>query len=385
MQLLEFQGKALLREAGIVTPEGVVVKTGTEAAQAADRLGGSVVIKAQVQSGRRGKSGAIRFASDPGEAEREAGQLLQSAVQDLAVTSVLVETRADIAAELYLAVVNDPKGKGPLIMYSDSGGMEIEELHARSPESVLLLPVDIARGLDASAVQAFVERSSLPPQQRKDLAELLGTVYELYRKLDADLVEINPLVLTSSGGLTALDCKLSLDPSGLARHPELVERFQSDLPVTATALESEARKHGLLFMELDGDVGILANGAGLTMATLDAVTHYGGRPANFLEIGGDAYTKALPALQLVLANRNVKSLLVNFCGAFARTDVMTEGVVNALTSLATEIPVSFSIHGTGAQEAIQLVKSQLGLEPHELMDDAVREAVRHAAEARESR
>ena len=204
-------------------------------------------------------------------------------------------------------------------------------------------------------------------------------LYDVYLSADADLVEVNPLVLTDSGEVMALDAKVSIDAGSLPRQPELVgdeapwERDQ------LTDLERRGRELGLQFIELDGNVGILANGAGLTMTTLDVVNHYGGRPANFLEIGGDAYTKATPALALVLDNPRVTSLLVNFCGAFARTDVMAKGVLDAIEELQPSIPVFFTIHGTGEDEAIAMVRERLGAEPYDLMDDAVIAAVAAAA------
>jgi succinyl-CoA synthetase beta subunit len=186
------------------------------------------------------------------------------------------------------------------------------------------------------------------------------------------MVEINPLAITGGGRVLALDCKFVLDDSAVPRQAEIAE---SGAPEPMTALEERGRAHGLRYIELDGDVGVLANGAGLTMTTMDAIAHYGGRPANFLEIGGEAYTKATPALELVLANPRVKSLIVNFCGAFARCDVMTEGVVRAWEALKPELPVFFSIHGTGEAEAIALLRARLGMEPHDLMDDAVKAAI----------
>jgi succinyl-CoA synthetase beta subunit len=206
----------------------------------------------------------------------------------------------------------------------------------------------------------------------------------MYREIDAELVEINPLAVSSNGSVVALDAKVSLDPGARPRHEELFEEAAADAPLTGTPLERAAREQGFLLIELDGDVAILANGAGLTMTTMDAVAHYGGRPANFLEIGGDAYTRAVPALRLVLSNPKVRSLLINFCGAFARTDVMTDGVVQAIEELKPDIPISFSIHGTGEDEAIELVRERLGLEPHDVMDDAVREAIAAAGRAKEA-
>jgi succinyl-CoA synthetase beta subunit len=185
-------------------------------------------------------------------------------------------------------------------------------------------------------------------------------------------------VITQDGALVALDCKFVLDDSGIARQPDLAAKGSPD---KLTGLEARGREAGLKYIELDGDVGILANGAGLTMTTMDAVRHYGGRPANFLEIGGDAYTLSRPALELVLANPKVKCLLVNFCGAFARTDVMTEGIVEAWDAVAPDLPVFFTIHGTGEEEAQAMLRDKLGLEPFDIMDDAVKAAVAATAEA----
>ena len=208
------------------------------------------------------------------------------------------------------------------------------------------------------------------------LADLVARVYALYLESDAELLEINPLALTTEGGLVALDAKLVLDDSGAARQLELAAA--SD-PERLTDLEARSRALGLKYIELDGSVGILANGAGLTMTTMDAVGHYGGRPANFLEIGGDAYTLGRPALEIVLANPRVKSLVVNFCGAFARTDVMVGGLLEAWPEIRPEVPVFFSVHGTGEAEAVAMLRDRLGIEPFDHMDDAVRAAVEAAA------
>jgi succinyl-CoA synthetase beta subunit len=208
---------------------------------------------------------------------------------------------------------------------------------------------------------------------------VLAALYARFRALDAQLLEVNPLALDAAGSLVALDCKLTLDDGARPRQEALVAAAEAAVDEPGTELEREGRRQGLLYIELDGDVGVLANGAGLTMTTMDAISEAGGRAANFLEIGGDAYTKATPALRLVLANPRVKSLLVNFCGAFARTDVMTEGVVAAIEELRPQLPIAFSIHGTGEEEAVALLRGRLGYEPHDLMEDAVEVAVRAAA------
>jgi succinyl-CoA synthetase beta subunit len=379
VKLLEYQGKSLLAQGGLATPDGAVASDAGEAAAIAGALGGRVVIKAQIPAGKRGKSGAIQFADSPAQAQQAAANLLGKSINGFTVSAVLVEQALPIARELYAAVLNDPVSKGPLVLFSVEGGMDIEEVNASAPEKVLRLPIDIRTGLLAADAAALMSGTDLTGAEQASVASALMALYAVYLNAEADLVEVNPLVLTDSdvaARVVALDAKVSLDPGALARQPaELMRSLKSGQAEQASALEDEGAQLGLQFIELDGSVGVLANGAGLTMATLDAVNHYGGSPANFLEIGGDAYTKATPALALVLKNPNVRSLLVNFCGAFARTDVMTEGVVNAIESLRPEVPVFFSIHGTGEDEAIALVRDRLGLQPYDLMDDAVQAAV----------
>ncbi len=376
MKLLEYQGKRLLSQGGLATPDGAVAGEASEAAAIAGALGGRVVIKAQVPTGKRGKSGAIRFADTPAQAHQAAAGLLGTPINGFPVTEVLVEQALPIARELYAAVLNDPASKGPLVLFSVEGGMDIEEVNASAPEKVLRLPVDIRSGLSPADTAAMLAGTNLTETEQASVGAALVGLYAVYLQVEADLMEVNPLVLTDDARVVALDAKITLDPGALARQPaEFLRSLESGQAAEESTLEDEGAQLGLQFIELDGTVGVLANGAGLTMATLDAVNHYGGRPANFLEIGGDAYTKATPALRLVLKNPNVRSLLVNFCGAFARTDVMTEGVVTAIEALRPDIPVFFSIHGTGEDEAIALVRDRLGWQPYEHMDDAVQAAV----------
>ena len=236
------------------------------------------------------------------------------------------------------------------------------------------MQADIRTGLDAELLDGALPASL--PCDRAALAGLLDRLFRVYVESDAELLEINPLVVAKDGRLVALDCKLVIDDSAAAAPP----RAGEDRHARARSPRSRraAKALGLKFIELDGTVGVLANGAGLTMTTMDAVRHYGGNPANFMEIGGESYTKAKPALELVLANPRVKCLLVNFCGAFARTDVMTEGVVAAWQALQPDLPIFFTIHGTNEDEAIALVKERLGITPFDLMDDAVKAAVEAA-------
>jgi succinyl-CoA synthetase beta subunit len=326
------------------------------------------VVKAQVPAGKRGIAGGIAPVRGAEEARVAAARILGMTIAGYPVERVLVEEEIATADEMYAAVLNDPASKGPLLLFSNEGGIDIEAIANKRPPSLLRLALDIRRGVDV----ASLERALATRPDAKTLAAVLARLYGVYAACDAELVEINPLALARDGRLVALDCKLIVDDSAAPRQKAL---SGSAAPDGLTALEARGRLLGLLFVELDGDVGVLANGAGLTMATMDAVRHYGGRPANFLEIGGDNYTKARPALELVLANRQVRSLLVNFCGAFARTDVMVEGVIDAWCELKPAIPVFFSIHGTNEEEAVAMVRERLRLEPFELMDEAVRAAV----------
>lgn len=372
MNLLEYQGKGLLAGAGIAIPRGSVAASPAAAETAAADIGSRVAVKSQVPTGKRGKSGGISFADSPAQARQGAERLLGTTLNGYPVGALLVEECVDIAAELYVAVLDDAQSKSPLVLFSVAGGMDIEEISAAAGDRVRQHPVDIRSRLDTGGISALLDGTGLAADADEEVARVMTVLYKLYRDIDASLIEINPLAVTTSGAVVALDCKVSLDPAALPRHPDLAAMAPAP---AGTALEQRARESGFHFIELGGDVGILANGAGLTMTTLDVVNHYGGRPANFLEIGGDAYTKATQALRLVLSNPRVRSLLVNFCGAFARTDVMAEGVVTALEELRPDIPVFFTIHGTGEQEAIQLVSQRLGIQPYELMDDAVKAAV----------
>ena len=375
MNFEEHAGKALLRRRGLPVPEGRVVVSPEDAAAAARAFGGSCVVKAQAPTGKRGKAGGIRFAGSPDEARAAAADIFGMTIGGHRIERLLVEEPVPIVAELYAAVLSDPASRGPVVLFSAMGGMDVEEMAAADPAAMRRIEIDITAGLNAECAAAALDGLDLAGHTAA-VAQLLADLYDSYRALDAELLEINPLALTEDGRIVCLDCKYTLDDSSAARQAAVAE---SGAPERMTVLEAEADEAGLKYIELDGSVGVLANGAGLTMATMDAVTRFGGRPANFLEIGGEAYTKAEAALTILLKNPNIRSLLVNFCGAFARTDVMAEGVVRAWQMLGPDIPVFFTIHGTGEDEAIALVEGELGHRPYDLMDDAVKAAVAAAA------
>ena len=369
MNFEEQAAKPLLAAAGIAIPKGGLARSADEAAALAEEIG-RCVIKAQVPTGKRGKAGGIALAGTPEEALSEAERILAMEIAGFPVNSVLVEEQVAIAREFYAAVLNDTNSKGPLLLFSAEGGMDIEEIAEQHPDALSRVEIDIRRGLDPVAIETHIPE--VEGVERNTIIDVLANLYDAYASNDAELLEINPLVATHDGQLVALDCKFTLDDSAVSRHAELAK---NGTPEKLTELEQRGQDIGFKYIELDGSVGVLSNGAGLTMTTMDAISHYGGEPANFLEIGGNAFVLGKQALEVVLANPRVKSLLINFCGAIARTDVMTGGVLDAWDEVNPQVPVFWSISGTGEDEAKAMLKDKLGVEPYPTMDDAVKAAV----------
>jgi succinyl-CoA synthetase beta subunit len=374
MNFEEHAAKPLLARHGIAVPRGALARTPDEAAGIAGRIG-AVVVKAQVPAGKRGKAGGIRLAATPEEAGTHARAIIGMEIAGHKVEKVLVEEQIPIARELYAAVLNDPASKGPLVMFSTEGGMDIEDVAAGTPAKLRRRPVDIRRGLLRADAQALVAGWSLAAAEA-GVAEALVALYAAYAAFDAELLEINPLIVARDGRVVALDCKFVMDDCAIVRHTEIA---RTGTPERLTGLEARARDAGLKYIDLDGNVGVLANGAGLTMTTMDMIRHHGGRPANFFEIGGESYTQAKPALELLLSKSGIRSLVINFCGAFARTDVMTGGVIDAIQALKPRLPIFFSVAGTGEEEAVKMLKDRLGVTPLATMDDACKAAVEAAS------
>ena len=373
MNFEEYAAKPILVEVGIGVPKSILCMTPEAVAQAAGEIG-SCVIKAQVPTGKRGKAGGIQLADSVDQAEAHAEKIIGMEINGYVVEKVLVEAASSIVREFYAAILNDPKTKGPVVMFSTEGGMDIEEIAADRPEKLKQADIDVRHGFSLEQARKLV--GGLEVSGANDaIADTLVKLYEAYTKNDAELLEINPLILSGSGTLEALDCKFVLDDSAIKRQPDLASRGTPD---KLTELEQLGEQHGIKYVELDGDVVVLANGAGLTMTTMDVVRHYGGKPANFCEIGGEAYTKGKVALEMVLAKPGVKSLVVNFCGAFARCDVMMGGLLEAWVSVKPDIPIFFSIAGTGDEEAIAMLKETLDLDPLPNMDVACKAAVQAA-------
>jgi succinyl-CoA synthetase beta subunit len=374
MNFEEHAAKSLiLAPAGIPIPRGILCTSAAEAAKGAAQIG-PCVVKAQVPTGKRGKAGGIKLANTPAEAEQVASQILGMRIGDCIVERLLIEEQAKIAREFYAAVLYDTNECKPLILFSTEGGMDIEEVAAAKPGSIRRLLVDIDSAPEKKDIVAMLAGLNLGLEEAQ-IARILERLYAAFRARDAELLEINPLALLADGRVVALDCKFVLDDAAVYRQQEIAGGGSVG---AMTELEMRGHEAGLKLIQLDGNVGVLANGAGLTMTTMDVIRHYGGKPANFLEIGGEAYTKSEIALDLVLSNPGVKSLVINFCGAFARTDVMAEGVVRAWHKLRPRVPVFFSIHGTGEDEAVALVRGELGIEPYDFMEDAIQAAVKAA-------
>jgi succinyl-CoA synthetase beta subunit len=374
MNFEEHAAKSLiLSPAGIPIPRGELCSSAAEAGEAAKRIG-PCVVKAQVPTGKRGKAGGIKLANTTAEAVAVAGQILGLRIGDYTVERLLVEEQAKIAREFYAAVLLDTQSRQPLILFSTEGGMDIEEVAAAKPDAIRRLPVAIDGAPSSADIEAMLAGLDLGAAQGQ-IVRIVEQLYATFRARDAELLEINPLALLADGRVVALDCKFVLDDAALYRQQEIAGAGSA---AAMTDLEKRGADAGLKLIQLDGNVGVLANGAGLTMTTMDVIRHYGGQPANFLEIGGEAYTKSEIALDLVLSNPGVKSLVINFCGAFARTDVMAEGVVKAWHKLKPSVPVFFSIHGTGEDEAVALVRRELDIEPYDFMEDAIEAAVKAA-------
>ncbi len=374
MNFIEHVAKArVLEPAGVPIPRGIACETPQQAFDAFATLG-PCMVKAQVPTGKRGKAGGIKPAVTADEARDVTQRILGMTIDGHTVGSVLLEERAEIKREFYASVLNDTLNRCATVLFSTEGGMDIEDVAAARPDAIRRHLVSPETEFDLAAAHALIAGLDLSGAE-DPVARMLVALYRLSGPIDAELIEINPLALLGDGRVVALDCKLTIDDAAGFRQGDL-SSFSA--PEGLTSLERDGLASGLRFIQLDGDVGVLANGAGLTMTTMDVISHFGGRPANFLEIGGEAYTKSEVALRLVLANPGVKSLVVNFCGAFARTDVMAEGVVAAWKKLRPAVPVFFSIHGTGEDEAVRLVRDELGLEPYDLMEDAVQAAVEAA-------
>ena len=375
MDLYEYQGKELLRQFDIETLEGRVAANSEEVRAAAEELGGSVAIKAQVLTGGRGKAGGIKVVEEPEDAEKAARQILGMEIRDHTVRQVLVEAGADIASEMYLSILVDRAEKKPLILFSTEGGVDIEEVAETNPDSIVRIYVDPLLGLLPYQVRELVFDAGLEGDVAKGVGQVLNNLYKAFTESDASLVEINPLVATEDGRVLALDAKVTIDNSSLFRHSDIGEMHDVD---AADPGEQRAQEAGLQNVKLDGDVGILGNGAGLVMSTLDVVAQAGGDPANFLDVGGGADAEKISeALDIVASNQQVKSVLFNIFGGITRGDEVARGLLSALEQSEIDLPIVVRLDGTNAEEGREILAKNTPENVHteETMLDAARKAV----------
>ena len=375
MDLYEYQGKELLRQFDIETLEGRVAANPEEAHAAGEELGGPVAVKAQVLTGGRGKAGGIKVVEEPEDVEEAARQILGMEIGDHTVRQVLVEAGADIASEMYLSILVDRAEKKPLILFSTEGGVDIEEVAETNPDSIVRIYVDPLLGLLPYQVRELVFDAGLEGDVAKGVGQVLNNLYRAFTESDASLVEINPLVATEDGRVLALDAKVTIDNSSLFRHSDIGEMHDID---AADPGEQRAQEAGLQYVKLDGDVGILGNGAGLVMSTLDVVAQAGGDPANFLDVGGGADAEKISeALDIVASNQQVKSVLFNIFGGITRGDEVARGLLSALEQSEIDLPIVVRLDGTNAEEGREILAENTPENVHteETMLDAARKAV----------
>jgi len=372
MKLHEYQSKQIFSRYGIPIPNGRIATTADEARNIAIELGGRVVIKSQVLVGGRGKAGGIRLAKDPHDAEETATQILAMEIKGLPVRKVLVDEAAIISKEIYLGITNDRAARKPVMMASSAGGVEIEEVARTTPEKIIKAHIDPLLGLKDYQARDIAIGIDLPKQHWKLFNQIANGLWHAYLDCDATLAEINPLVITEDNRLIALDGKMLLDDNALFRHPDLAEL--RDLDVEAPA-EIEARKYGLSFIKLDGDIGCMVNGAGLAMTTMDIIKLFGGEPANFLDIGGGAGSdKVAAAMKIILTDANVKAVLLNIFGGITRCDEVARGILVALAEVKPKVPMVVRLVGTNAEEGRKLL-SDAKMITADTLADAAQKAV----------
>jgi succinyl-CoA synthetase beta subunit len=382
MDLYEYQGKELFKRHGIPVSEGRLATTPEEARAAAQELGTQVVVKAQVLTGGRGKAGGVKLADDPADAERKAREILGLDIRGHVVHKVWIERASEIAKEYYLSITFDRGAKRPLFMLTREGGVEIEQVAAENPDALARLHVDPLEGFHPYQARRLIYGAGIDdPNEQKQILAIVERLYRCFVETDAMLCEVNPLIVTPEGEVKALDSKFTVDDSALFRHPEIAE--MRDV-AAADPLETFAREKGVTYVKLDGEVGILGNGAGLSMSTVDVVVVAGGRPANFCDLGGGGDAQGvIDALEVITRDQQVRSIFFNIFGGITRCDEVARGILAALDQMSIGLPIVVRLDGTNAEEGRQLLadgaSSNLHVEP--TMLDAAQRAVELAAAA----
>ena len=372
MKLHEYQSKNIFSKYGIPIPKGRITTTAQEAKQIAEELGGRVVIKSQVLVGGRGKAGGVKLAKDPNEAEQLATQILGMEIKGLPVRKVLVDEASNIDQEIYFAITNDRASKRPVMIASAAGGIDIEEVAATNPEKIIKVHIDPLLGLREYLARDVAAAMDLPRDYWKDFTKIAMGLWQVYQSTDASLAEINPLVITKEKKLIALDGKMMIDDNALFRQPELAEMRDTDEDAPA---EIEARKYGLSFIKLDGNIGCMVNGAGLAMTSMDVIKLFGGEPANFLDVGGGAGAeKVAAAMRIILTDPNVKAVLFNIFGGITRCDEVARGILTAMDEVKPKVPMVVRLVGTNAEEGRRLLENA-NMITAETLADAAKKAV----------
>jgi succinyl-CoA synthetase beta subunit len=368
----EYQAKEIFRKNGIPIPPGEVATTPAEAEAIARKFGGTVVVKAQVHAGGRGKAGGVKLARTPADVKSIAAQILKLRIKDLPVKKVLVTPAADIASEAYVGIIIDRASKRAVFMVSPAGGIDIEEVAAKTPEKIRRHAVDPRYGLQAYEAMELAFFLYPDVKQARPAAKILQQLYKAFTKSGASLAEINPLVTIPAGDVLALDAKMVIDDNEIDRHPDIAALRDES---SEDPSEVEARNANLTFIKLDGNVGCVVNGAGLAMATMDLVKYYGGEPANFLDIGGSSNPeKVVNALRIITSDPNVKAILFNIFGGITRTDDVANGIVTATEQNPLKVPLVIRLTGTNEEIAVQILK-KAGMTAMTDMDEAVKKAV----------
>jgi succinyl-CoA synthetase beta subunit len=380
VDLYEYQGKELFRRFDIPVSEGRLATTAAEARAAAEELGGEIVVKAQVLTGGRGKAGGVKLAADPADAERKAKEILGLDINGHVVRKVWIEKASEIGKEYYLSVTFDRGAKKTLFMLTTEGGIEIEEVAARSPEALARLRVDPLEGFQPYQARRLIYGAGIDePEEQKQIMAIIEKLYRCFVETDAMLCEINPLIVTPEGEVRALDSKFTVDDNALYKHEDIAGMRD---PEAYPPEERAAREKGVTYVKLDGDVGILGNGAGLVMSTLDVIALVGGRPANFCDLGGGGDAQGVvDALEVITADPQVKSILFNIFAGITRCDEVARGILQALSQITIEHPIVVRFDGTNAEEGREILAeaapSNLHVEP--TMLEAARRAVELAA------
>jgi succinyl-CoA synthetase beta subunit len=376
VDLYEYQGKELFRRFGIPVSEGRVATTPEEARQVAEELGGQTVVKAQVLVGGRGKAGGIKLADDPADAEEKARAILGLDIRGHVVRTLWIEQASDIEREYYLSITFDRGAKKPLFMFTTEGGVEIEEVAANNPDALVRLHIDPLEGFQPYQARRLIYGAGVTdPSEQKQILDIIGKLYRCFVETDAMLAEINPLIVTPDGTVKALDSKFTVDDAALFRHADIAGWRDNS---AADPLEAFAREKGVTYVKLDGDVGILGNGAGLSMSTVDVVVVAGGRPANFCDLGGGGNAEGVvDALEVITRDEQVRSVFFNIFGGITRCDEVARGILTALERMKLELPMVVRLDGTNAEEGRRLLQEaappNLHVEP--TMLDAARRAV----------